>query len=78
MAYVDDKAAQAKALVGKRVQIPVHYDMWMCGARYGVVTSIGGTNTHSPFVRVKLDHPQVKRRLKVWQMDYDYMQVLDS
>lgn len=41
MAYVDDKAAQAKNLVGKRIEIPVHYDMWMRGARFGVVTKSG-------------------------------------
>jgi hypothetical protein len=74
MAYLEDKAAQARALVGKRVEIPVHYDLWMRGARFGRVTAIG---KDSAFVYVHMDHPQVKRRLKVWRVDFDYMRVED-
>ena len=73
MAYLEDKQAQARALLNKRVEIPVHYDYWMRGARFGVVSSVG---KDGEFVRVKLDHPQVKRPLKVWRIDFDYMRVL--
>lgn len=69
---------QAERLVGKRVEIPVHYDMWMRGARTGVITSVGkGKPGTSAFVRVKMDHPQVRRRVRVWAIDWDYMKFLD-
>lgn len=73
MAYIEDKLAQAKDLLGKRIEIPVHYDMWMRGARFGTVTSIG---KDGECIRVALDHPQARRRLKVWRADYDYVKVL--
>ena len=73
MSYIDEKITQARSLIGKRVQIPVHYDLWMRGARFGVVTSAGKDGA---FVRVKMDHPQVKRLLKVWRIDLDYLQTL--
>lgn len=59
-------------LVGKRVEIPVHYDMWMRGARFGTVTSVG---KDCAFVRVKLDMLPHKR-LKVWRIDLPYIKVL--
>lgn len=72
--------SKGKSLVGKRIEIPVHYDMWMRGARFGVVTAFrhskqAGT---SDYVLVKLDHPAAKRRLKVWSLDWDYVTVLSS
>lgn len=73
MAYLEDKATQARALVGKRIEIPVHYDMWMRGARFGRVTKIGKAGE---FVHVRLDHPQAKRTLKLWRLDFDYAKVL--
>jgi hypothetical protein len=74
MAYLEDKVAQARDLVGKRIEIPVHYDMWMRGARFGRVTKIGKDGA---FVYVQLDHPQAKRSLKVHRLDFDYVKVLD-
>jgi hypothetical protein len=70
----DDKA---QSLIGKRIQIPVHYDLWMQGARYGTVTGFRHSKTPgtSDYVLVKMDHPQVKRRLKLWRMDWDYATV---
>ncbi|MDE2020565.1 MAG: hypothetical protein KGJ13_09540 [Patescibacteria group bacterium] len=73
MAYLEEKQTQARALVGKRVEIPVHYDMWMRGARFGEVQSVGKDGA---FVKVKLDHPQARKQLKVWRLDFDYMRVL--
>jgi hypothetical protein len=46
--------------VGVRVEIPVHYDWWMRGARCGRISSVG-----AGFVRVAMDHPRVRRRVKV-------------
>lgn len=68
---------EAKELIGKRVEIPVHYDMWMRGARTGIVTSAQqGKNGYSAFVRVKLDNNHTKKLLKVWRLDWEYMKVL--
>lgn len=69
------RLAKAKALVGKRIEIPVHYDMWMQGAHYGTVRSVGALGD---YVKVKLDHPCAKRQLKVWAIDYDYVKVLEG
>jgi hypothetical protein len=73
MAYTDEKLAQARAMVGRRVEIPVHFDLWMRGARFGVVTSFG---RDAKYVLVKMDHPQVKRQVRVARVDFDYMLVL--
>jgi hypothetical protein len=70
---------QTRPAIGSRVEIPVHYDMWMRGARCGVVTSFrNGSAGTSDYVTVKLDHWQVKKQLKVWRMDWPYMKVLDK
>lgn len=74
MTYIDDRYAQARALYGKRVEIPAHYDMWARGARYGRVVSVGRDGKH---VNVRLDHPGVKRLFKVWRLDFDYIKVLE-
>jgi hypothetical protein len=59
---------------GTRVEIPVHYDRWMQGARFGVVTVYRhGRDGQSDYVKVKLDHPQVRKQLKVWRHDWPYM-----
>lgn len=59
---------------GQRVEIPVHYDMWMRGARFGVVRSFHrGEPGISAYVKVKLDHPQARKQLKVWRLDWPYM-----
>ena len=42
---------------GQRVELHPGCDLWMRGARYGVV--IGHTRN---FVEVEMDHPQVSRR----------------
>jgi hypothetical protein len=75
MAIVDDKTNQAHMLVGTRVEIPVHYDNWMRGARYGRVVSKARDGS---FVRVKLDHPAIKRLQKVWAIDFDYLKHIDA
>ena len=67
-----------RQLIGKRVELPVHYDMWMRGARFGVVTAYrnGGLGT-SDYLLVKMDHPQARRRLKLWRPDWDYAKFAD-
>jgi hypothetical protein len=69
--------ASVQPAIGSRVEIPVHYDMWMRGARFGVVTAFRhGGQGQSDYVLVKLDHPQAKRSLKVWRLDWEYMKVI--
>lgn len=64
-------------LIGKRIEIPVHYDLWMRGARTGVVTAFRhGKLGMSDCLLVKMDHPQIKKRLKLWVLDWDYIKVL--
>jgi hypothetical protein len=60
--------------VGQRVEIPVHYDLWMQGAQYGRIVSYHeGEHAQSDFVKVRMEHPQVKTLLKVWRIDWQYM-----
>jgi hypothetical protein len=69
----------SNAYIGKRVEIPVHYDLWMQGARTGLVTAFRWHKEgQSSYILVKMDHPSVKKRLKVWAHDWDYMKVLDQ
>lgn len=64
-------------LKGRRIEIPVHYDLWMRGARFGLITAFRhGEPGQSDYVLVKMDHAQVKRRLKLWRIDWDYAKVL--
>ena len=75
--FVEQKPVTAQDLIGKRIEIPVHYDLWMRGARFGTVTKAGPSKPgQSAYVYVKMDHPQVKRRLKLWALDWDYCKVL--
>lgn len=62
-----------KPLIGRRVEIPVHFDLWMRGARFGVVTGFRhGKPGYSDVLLVKMDHPQVKRCARIPRMDWDY------
>lgn len=67
-----------KDLLGKRIEIPVHYDLWMRGARYGMVTRFckAGPNDRSDYLLVKMDHTGVKKSLKMWRVDWEYAKVL--
>lgn len=63
--------------IGAHVEIPVHYDAWMQGARSGVVIGYReGKPGLSACLLIKLDHPSIKRRLRVWRLDWEYMRVL--
>jgi hypothetical protein len=60
--------------IGQHIEIPVHYDMWMRGARFGRVVSYhDGGPGRSAFIKIKMDHPQVKRLFRVWRIDWDYV-----
>lgn len=71
--------APIRPAIGKRIEIPVHYDLWMRGARFGTVTGFrNGAPGKSAYVLVRMDHPQVKRSLKVWALDWAYVRELDA
>ena len=53
---------------GMRIEIPVHYDWWMRGARYGVVTSIG---KDSELAYIKLDAVPTTHRARIWRIDWE-------
>ena len=54
--------------VGMRVELPVHHDLWMRGARFGVVAKVD-----DKYARVRVDHPQVKGLVPVSKEDWEYM-----
>lgn len=83
MKTVDDCERQARELVGARIEIPVHYDLWMRGARYGTVVGLawernGAGEKIVKAIRVKMDHPQVKRLARVWRIDFDCINVISK
>ena len=43
-----------------RIEIPVHYDLWMRGARFGTISKIGRKHYH-----IKMDHPEVRCVVKI-------------
>lgn len=66
-------------LIGKRIEIPVHYNLWMRGARYGTVTAFRSSQTPgtSDYLTVRMDNPNVKKTLKLWRLDWEYIRVLN-
>ena len=58
-------------LLGARVEIPAHFDLWMRGARFGNVCSV-----NARFVRVKMDHARVRRQVRINREDWCYMNVI--
>lgn len=66
-----------QTLMGKRIEIPVHYDMWIRGARHGEITGFRhARDGYSAYLLIKMDHPQIRRRLKLWQIDWDYARIM--
>lgn len=59
-------------LGAKRIEIPVHFDLWMQGARTGW---IHGTLTDGTWL-VAMDHPQVKRLVRIEPKDQSYCKVI--
>ncbi len=55
----------------RRVEIPVHYDLWMRGARVGTVVE-----SRPDHIKVSMDHPQVRRLVKIPRADFEYLKEL--
>jgi hypothetical protein len=63
---------------GMRIEIPVHFNAWMMGVRFGTLTQYrNGKNGSSDFWFVKMDHPDVKRRVKLSRLDWEYIKLID-
>jgi hypothetical protein len=58
---------------GNRVEIGPHYDLWMRGARYGLVKRWRNIPTPNGEIRLQwqllMDHPQVRGLVTVWADD---------
>lgn len=54
-----------------RIEIPVHYDLWMQGAQTGKVVK---TLKDGTWV-VKMDHWQVKNRLRIPVADQEFCKI---
>lgn len=63
--------------IGDRIEIPAHYDLWMRGARTGEITAFRHSKGLTPgYFLVKMDHPQVKHRVKLPVEDWNYAKVI--
>jgi hypothetical protein len=63
--------------IHSRIEIPVHYNLWMQGARFGLVTQFRhGRVGQSDYVLVKMEHPQIKRSIKLWEPDWQFCKVI--
>jgi hypothetical protein len=59
--------------IGERIEIPVHYDLWMQGARTGrVVGYRGGKPGQSDYFLVRMDSPHVAKPIRLWGHDAPY------
>ena len=59
--------------IGRRVEIPVYFDLWMRGARFGIIKSYArGKPGEDDFIRVRMDHPRVKRLVKIPRGDWAF------
>ncbi len=57
--------------VGSRVEIPVHYDLWMQGAKFGVVKRI-----RDGIIYIKMNHWQLKKQIQIPIEDEQYFRIL--
>lgn len=62
--------------VGKRVEIPVHYDLWARGARTGTVVDARWSLKNGRYLRVIMDHPSVRKPVNVSEIDWPFLKVL--
>ena len=63
---------RTRPLGAQRIEIPVHFDLWMQGARTGWIHDRRKDGTWL----VAMDHPQVKRLVRIEPADQQYCKVL--
>lgn len=64
------KAKEIDPRIGKRVEIAPHHDLWMQGARMGIIRKIETVGVHGGEIfTLKMDHPQVKRLARIHGAD---------
>jgi len=56
-----------------RIEIPVHFDLWMRGARTGYIHSI---REHDGAWLVRMDHPQVRKLVVIPKEDQPYCKAI--
>lgn len=62
-----------------RIEIPVHYDMWMRGARFGTVVGFRhGREGQSDYLMVRMDHSSIRNCLKLWKPDWSYAKEMEK
>ena len=62
---------------GNRVEIPVHYDLWMRGARYGTVTKICKDDLGGGVcAAVKMDNQKIKRLVYIPRHDWESVKII--
>jgi hypothetical protein len=59
-------------MIGTRVEIPVGFDLWIRGARFGTIKRI----TPDGYWMVKMDNPQVRRLVCINHFDQNYTKIL--
>lgn len=60
-----------------RIEIPVHYDAWMRGARFGTIIGFRFGKPHqSDYLLIQMDHPQIRKFLKLWEPDWEYARIV--
>lgn len=62
--------------IGQRIEIPAHYDLWMRGARFGLVMAIRYNMEGQRYATVKMDHQQVRKLVKLPEADWEYAKEL--
>ena len=76
VAYYDATRDLMQPLVGKRIEIPNHYNYWVCGMRYGLVTGWRrGQRAKSAYLMVKMEDGEV---LKIWKSEVEHCRVLED
>ena len=55
----------------RKIEIPVHFDLWMQGATTGEIVNVKKDGTWV----VKMDHPQVKHRVYIKPEDQEFCKV---
>ena len=59
--------------IGKRVEIAPHYDLWMRGARTGVVRMIKHGKDGQVILAIKMDNASVRKLARIYADEVTYL-----